>query len=115
MDEAIKRLSAGCRQAIPRMTSPHQFHKNFRQQDTINMAFKLFKKKSSKKSKKVVEEIAAPATVEDKPLLQEPEEPKPEPEETESPSVASESPSEEVPKDEEKESWMSKMSMNCCV
>ncbi|CAJ1935290.1 unnamed protein product [Cylindrotheca closterium] len=79
------------------------------------MAFKLFKKKSSKKSKKVVEEVAAPEPAQDKPLLQETEEPKPEPEETESPSVASESPSEEVPKEQDKESWMSKMTMNCCV
>mmetsp|Transcript_2246 Transcript_2246/g.5068 ORF Transcript_2246/g.5068 Transcript_2246/m.5068 type:complete len:80 (+) Transcript_2246:1841-2080(+) len=79
------------------------------------MAFKLFKRKSSKKSKKAVEEVAAPAPVEDKPLLQETEEPKPEPEETESPSVASESPSEEVSKEEGKETWMTKMTMNCCV
>jgi hypothetical protein len=73
------------------------------------MAFKLFKKKSNKATK--VETSPLPP-VEDKPVQA--AEPESE-EEAETPSDASEAASEEVPKEEEKESWMSKLTVNCCV
>lgn len=78
------------------------------------MAFKLFKKKSSKKaSKKVAGEGASPlAAVDDKPIQA--AEPEIEQDEAEAPSDASEAASEEVQKEQEPDSWMSKLT-NCCV
>jgi hypothetical protein len=73
------------------------------------MAFKIFKKKSTKTTK--VETSPLPP-VEDKPVQA--AEPESE-EEAETPSDASEAASEEIPQEQEKESWMSKFTVNCCL